>query len=473
MNRHWTMRQLRTTRRLLVWGLLATGPISLCAPALAEEGTPAPETSAEQRVDELNQRLLILERKAEIAAEDAAKRAREAPTVSAGKDGFSLKSADGSWQVKFRGYLQMDGRYFTDDELKPGVDTFLLRRVRPIFEGTVGKIFDFRIMSDFGGGTTVLQDAYLDARFSPRATLRAGKFKAPFGLERLQSATDLLFVERGLPTNLVPNRDLGLQLQGEFAQGALSYAFGVFNGVADGASGDLDTNGGRDVVARLFALPFKNTDLRPLRGLGLGIAGSEGKNEGTPTATGLAGFRSASQASFFSYRSDSPPTSAGTVVGDGDRSRFTGQAYYYLGRFGSIAEYVRSSQDVRIDTASATLDNSAWQGTLSFMLTPDTAAYKSVSPKKPFDLGERTWGAFELVARVERLSVDSAAFPIFANPDSSASEAEAWGVGLNWYLTRNVRFMLDYEDTSFTGGAAAGADRESEKIYFSRFQISY
>ena len=41
-------------------------------------------------------------------------------------------------------------------------------------------------------------------------SLTAGKFKVPVGLERLESATDIRFIERGFPTSLVPNRDLGV-----------------------------------------------------------------------------------------------------------------------------------------------------------------------------------------------------------------------------------------------------------------------
>ena len=47
-----------------------------------------------------------------------------------------------------------------------GADTFVLRRVRPILEGTLFKNFDVRLTPDFGGGTTVLQDAYVDLRFT-------------------------------------------------------------------------------------------------------------------------------------------------------------------------------------------------------------------------------------------------------------------------------------------------------------------
>ena len=86
------------------------------------------------------------------------------------------------------------------------------------------RIFDFRIMPDFGGGQSLLYDGYVEGRFHPAAKLRAGKFKPPLGLERLQSAIDMVFVERAAPTLLVPNRDVGVQLGGEFAGGKLDYA---------------------------------------------------------------------------------------------------------------------------------------------------------------------------------------------------------------------------------------------------------
>src|SRR5436305_1679574 len=221
-------------------------------------------------------------------------------SVTAGCDGFSIRSADNAFQLRLRGYVQLDGRFYQDDHLKRGVDTFILRRARPILEGTVFKIFDFRLMPDFGGGTTVLQDAYVNARFLPGFQVRAGKFKPPVGLERLQSATDILFVERALPTNLVPNRDLGVQIQGDLAGGVVSYALGVFNGVPDGSSADTDTNNGKDIAGRLFFQPFV-TGSGPLKNLGFGLSASQGNQNGTFTAPNLAPYKTPGQQSFFSY----------------------------------------------------------------------------------------------------------------------------------------------------------------------------
>jgi phosphate-selective porin OprO/OprP len=383
---------------------------------------------------------------------------------------FFLRSADGSYQLRVRGYVNFDGRFFQNDQQRPATDTFVLRRVRPVFEATLAKFFELRIMPDFGEGRTVLQDAYLDARFSTKARLRAGKYKAPFGLERLQSATDLLFVERALPTNLVPNRDLGVQLSGDLLSERLSYAFGVFNGVPDGGSADADVNDGKDLVARLFVHPFKGAGPERLQGLGLGLAISFGDQEGTVSGPGLPSFRTAGQQTFFVYRADN--TQAGTVIADGDRHRIGPQAYYFQGCLGGMVEYARSSQEVRTATSSDSLTHDSWQVAGAWMLTDDEATYRGVAPKRPFDRAAGQLGAIQIVTRYSQLSIDKDTFPVFANLASSARKAREWGLGANWYLNRNVKIMTDYIHTTFDGGGSNG-DREAENVVLSRFQIAY
>ena len=155
------------------------------------------------------QKVLVLERKLEIQEEADKAAAASTATVKASEKGFSIQSADGQNQVRLRGVLQVDGRFMTSEQ-ESLPDTWQITRARPILEGTVGGIYDFRFTPDFGQGKTVIQDAYITGRFKPEFQLTAGKFKSPVGLERLQSATDIRFVARGLPTNLVPNRDIGL-----------------------------------------------------------------------------------------------------------------------------------------------------------------------------------------------------------------------------------------------------------------------
>ena len=422
-----------------------------------------------QRVDMLDQQIRILNRLRELAADSITAAAKDRVTATAGaKDGFSLKSADGRYTLRFRGYFQSDGRLFPGSDATSGIDNLLIRRARPIIEATVGRYFEFRLMPDFGGASPTIFDAYWDGKFAPELMVRAGKFKPPIGLERLQSATDVTFAERGLPTNLVPSRDIGLQVSGEISEGVLAYQVGVFNGVPDLANGGDDLSDAKDFAARVFVQPFKRGSLR---GLGLGISGSTGLERGTIGAPGLPTYRTPGQQTFFRYNSSST-TPTNNVFANGKRQRLSPQGYFYTGPLGLLGEYVIARNAVTRTGATVDLEHTAWQTSGSFYLTGEKAGFRSPGPSKPFDLKEGGLGALELVARYAELSLDEASFPVYATAAASAEKARAWGVGLNWHFTRAVKVAINYERTTFTGGAADG-DREPENAIITRFQTSF
>jgi phosphate-selective porin OprO/OprP len=419
----------------------------------------------------LDQRLRVLERKLELQAEEATAKAATQPTVKLDNKGLSVKSpaADGI-ELKFKGLVQADGRFYFGDDQAPQNDTFLLRRVEPTLEGSWGPLLGFRIQAQLAGDTASLNDAYADIKFDPRATLRIGKFKAPVGLEQLQSAGSLAAIERGLPTELTPGRDYGVQLQGEFADGALNYAVGVFNGTPDGRDG-VSSNPDNDFeyAGRVFWEPFKN-DANAWSGLGFGIAASVGDKSGGGDSV-LPRYRTPGQVRFFNYGSD--------VVAAGRHRRWSPQGYYYTGPFGLMAEYIVSAQELRLASGAnagihKNIENDAYGVTASVVLTGEDASYKGVArPDHPLTIGAAGWGALELVARYGRLQIDDAAFPLFADPARSAAQASSWGLGLNWYLTSNFKLVANYTQTTFEGGAADGLDREDEQAFFTRAQFSF
>jgi phosphate-selective porin OprO/OprP len=433
----------------------------------------APDTtsnpSLEERVDALDQEIRILQRLREIAADSAATAAKDRQSATANaKDGFSIKSADGKYSIRFRGYVQSDGRFYPSSESVPVVDNLLIRRARPIIEAAVGRYFEFRLMPDFGGTSPTIFDAYWDGKFAPEFTVRAGKFKPPIGLERLQSATDVVFAERGLPTNLVPSRDIGLQVSGDISEGLLAYQLGVFNGVADLANGGDDLSDAKDFAARVFVQPFKSGSFRPL---GFGVAASSGIERGSTASSGLPTYRTPGQQPLFRYNS-SATTPANNVYADGTRLRLSPQGYYYTGPLGLMGEYVISRSEVTRAGVTAELEHTSWQTVGSYFLTGEKAGFRSPTPKKPFDLNEGGLGAVELVARYGELRLDEASFPTYATIATSAQKARALGVGVNWHFTRAVKVGLDYERTTFIGGAATG-DRPAENAVIGRFQTSF
>ena len=184
------------------------------------------------------------------------------------------------------GYLQSDGRFFDDSDVEH-TDTFLLRRTRLNVDGNWGEELSFRLAAEFGNGSDgELYDAYVDWAPFGAGTLRVGKFKPPLGLERLQSSTRLLFLERSLVDNLVPSRDIGIVYQ---TSGRLEAAIGLFNQATDRGHEDDDADDNKVVVARVFGRPFQNG---VFDGLGVGVSGSYGESEqadalSTSTTSGL------------------------------------------------------------------------------------------------------------------------------------------------------------------------------------------
>jgi phosphate-selective porin OprO/OprP len=430
-----------------------------------------------------------------VTVQQAGSATQTSPQIFAGPGGFSFQSADGANQIRFHGEFDFDGRFYNDNLTPDGSrSTWLLRRARPILEGTFANIFDFRFNPDFAGGKSVIQDAFVAARFNPLFVVTAGKFKEPFGLERLQLSPNNRFIELGLPSDIVPNRDLGLQVSGTFTfpSGTLTYQVGYFNGVTDGTSTDanstpdIDNNDKKDWVARLFAQPFLRTD-SVFRGLGAGIAVSYANQVGTAANTLLPAYKTETQRNFFSY--DAATTAAGATIANGERLRISPQAYYYYKSFGLLTEYVSESQDVSRTFGTgakalirrARLKPDSWQVGATFLVTGDDATFGTVIPKRPFALDDPGWGALELGARVSRLKLDSATFftpagtaaDWFADPSAQARQATAWTLGLNWYLTQNVAWNLDYTKTNFDGGAPDGKDRADESAIFTRFQVAF
>lgn len=465
---------MRLRKSLLASLLIGSGIIASPELALANDSSELEQLRA--LVQELDQKVRVIDRKNELAAEVAANEKTKQPVVKANSGGFSIGSADGAHVFKLRGLLQADNRsYFGDDDPNLRNDN-VLRRVRPRFQGTLYNIFDFDINTDFAkDATATVQDAYINARFKPWFQVQAGKFKTPFSLERLQSGTWSRFAERSyVADSISPNRDVGVKVHGDLFDKKLNYNIGVLNGIGDGGSGkqDGDTNTDKSFVARVFAEPFKGSD-SVLAGLGFGLAGTWSDEAGDAVTDK---YQTPGRQTLFQY--------ASTTLGDGDKIRWSPQAYYYSGPFGIIAEYARSSTDVKRGANKVDLDNDAWQVAASWVLTGEDNNFAGITPKQNFDLDKGGWGAWEIALRYHELEIDKDAFAGAAGvrfagaPNASTGvnitkKAQTWTAGLNWYLNKNIKIAATYDHTSFNSADVAIRDREDENALFTRFQVAF
>ncbi len=376
--------------------------------------------------------------------------------------GFTISNKDQSSQVTVHGYMDADGRFFIADLKDRQKDVFLFRRVRPIAEGMLANHIGFRFMPDFGQGNAVIQEAYVAWRPAANFSFALGKFKTPLGLEVLRSDQDLTFAERSMVSDLLPVRDLGGQLDGSFFRNMIVYEAGFFSGAEDGANANFEWRGTSEAVGRIFLLPFVATEHVPLQRLGLGVAVSAGHSHNAPPT-----FLTVGQETFFKYSSG--------VTAFGSHKRLTPQADYFHGPFGLLAEYAVSGQTLRTRSQHRYLSNRGWQLSGSIILTGEKNSYDGIQPAHPFQPthGFHHWGAWEIAFRHSSLAFDASAFPQYASPAASAKAAGESAAGVNWYVNRYVKFVADYEYTSFQMASDTVFGLTTERLFLTRVQLAF
>jgi phosphate-selective porin OprO/OprP len=90
-----------------------------------------------RQIQELDQKVRVLERQKELDADEAEAQAKETPRIVVGNNGVSISSANTNFVFQLHGVLQVDNHTFFDDGDNHANDGFILRRARPIFSGTV------------------------------------------------------------------------------------------------------------------------------------------------------------------------------------------------------------------------------------------------------------------------------------------------------------------------------------------------
>jgi phosphate-selective porin OprO and OprP len=427
---------------------------------------------------------------------DSAEKPKKGPVVQIDDKGFSIATPDRSYSLKFRGLLQTDARFFVDNDALAPSDTFLIRKFRISLDATLFSLVDVKMVPELAGTVQIL-DGFADLHPWPWLRLKAGKYKPPMGLERLQGDADRSFFEQSLVQNLSAQRDIGVSVWGDVADGLFHYVVGIFNGAPDTTSNDSDTNLAKDVQGRLFVRPLHGDAERTYGDLGIGVSAGTGNRKGRlPTAvtglpipvtaavTGLSAFRTAGQNTFFQYSAPNDDTTGVKTTFTHERAtRINPQLYYFVGPLGLMGEYMWLSQGVQKGNTTTELHHQAASATVSLVIN-GKQTYQGPVPDVPFDLNKLAPGAFEVGARWNWIKLDDATFGDpnvpnsvqYANPASSAKEAQAFGGVVNWIPRRSFHIGASFERTWFTGGAgsaSAVADRTAENVIIARAQIVF
>lgn len=259
--------------------------------------------------------------------------------------GMSWNSSDGSVRVALKILVHLDARAYSGASESP--DSFDVRRARLDFSGTVADWLTFRLQTAFEDNP-YLRNAWVELGRDERLRVRVGQMKVPFSTAWLTQDANLNFLERAGNTPVYPFLDRGVLLTGRFLRGALSYDLGAYNGAGveiDAPKGDTDDH--KELVARLFAQPFRNSGNRSLRGLYV-VADTTKSLSGAPTRRfETRGFGTPDVESlFWRWRTEQVIGSDGHANDQisgwiGSRQRLGAEVHWLRGPFTASAEWTR------------------------------------------------------------------------------------------------------------------------------------
>ncbi len=428
----------------------------------ADQDTTVADMAAElarlrQRIESLEGAVTPnLEMSAAISRLEARLDAAQARAVKVyHKDGLRIEG-DG-FKYRVGGRIHNDYQFSSADsdleaELGDLEDGTEFRRARVYITGEYGDDVEFKAQYDFAGGDANFKDMYVRFKDVPFVdSLTVGQQKEPFGLEALMSSNYFTFLESASPSVFAPGRSTGIQIAKEICEGAGVFQFGVFR--ESDSFGDDDGDGEVAVTTRVAGAVVNEDGGREL--VHLGASYSHRKPD-----DGMFRYRERPENHQLQRFVD-------TGTFDADEIQQYGFEFAMVnGPFSVQAEHI----DVMVDSEAADDPNfSGTYGFVSYFLTGEHRAYKGgkftrVVPNEPAVGKDATGnGAVEVAYRYSMLDLEDGVV--------TGGEMANHTLGLNWYLSRNVRVLVNYilSDVDDIGGTVDGDAR----IIAARLQIDF
>ncbi len=410
----------------------------------------------------------------EEAANAARLAAQEAPRLTWQAGRPTMTSADGRYSFSPRAMFQADFAHYAQKTAGPLTSDFrrgsvgggrenaaardlsdgaYFRRARLGFEGAINRDFGYRLIAEFAGsgteGPARINDAFITySGFAP-FTLQAGAFAPAANMDDSTGAEDTLFMERASPAEVsrtIAGADgrigIGVRYAGPRAMAALTFTTRTVNEaeVNDAQAG---------LVGRAGYLLATNADYAV-------HVGASGTYLFKPADQG----REAAGARYPVRLRDRPELrvdstrliDTGSI--DADHVFSVGAEFGAQYRnFYLQSEYFRFGLDRRGASSLANPVFNGWYVQGSWIVTGENrryvvanGAFAAPRPFTPFTAKGGS-GAWEIAARYSRTNLNfNQGLAGFAPPPGGSRGGEQSNVtlGLNWYLSSNLRVALNY-----------------------------
>jgi phosphate-selective porin OprO and OprP len=421
------------------------------------------------------------------AASAAAPAASEPHVTQSAANRFGLESADGQYSIGLTGRLQLDfggypgfhqdSHFASPSDLNDGVNA---RRARL---GVIGKFagdWNYTFIYDFGGSndngpasastggapnageTSGIQSAFVTYSGLYKGPMPiafdAGYQDTPFTLDEATSSNDIMFMERSSAQVIATQFNAG---DFRSAVGARSnddrYWAGVYlTGPVSGANHTIGTSG--EEYGAFGRLTYQ-ASVGPNYSFHIGVD-ADGLLHPATATTGLTSLVLSDRPELRIDPTSFLTTTIGPTVAGSAAGEVTGGSVYGLETAGGYDNlfFQGEGYNYRLDRMNMP-NNTFWGGYLESSVTltgehrnyiPATGAYSGIIPDHPFSLSAGTWGALELAARLSVVDLDDNFAPAAGNGVSTLSNSveggrqTVYGLGLNWYVNPNIRFMFDY-----------------------------
>lgn len=369
------------------------------------------------------------------------------------QDGFLvIESPKTGYKIWFDNRAQFDAGVFfgAPDYADPIGNGVSIRRARFAIKAQVDKNWYGEFDMDLADGLVELKDAIVRYTGIRNLELQVGNFKENFSMQRNTSSRYLQFIERPMVCSaLAPSRHLGFNAK--YDNPWLWVSAGLF--AQEGAGEEERTNAADNNKDFGRGISFKNNTgysvtgkivLRPLcmldnASLHLGAAYSY-RTTKTSMATGEWGtYRASARNSTSINRKKYLDTNN---LKDYDYNNlWTVELAGHWGGFRYEAAYM--ADNVHFKETNLTNDFSGWYVQAGMLLFGGKQRYDSKGAKYTRVLRGGKYGDVELCGRYEFCNLNDTRENAKAQVYGGC--AEAYAVGLNWWVTNNVRMQLNYQ----------------------------
>ncbi|MCG2633818.1 MAG: porin [Gammaproteobacteria bacterium] len=336
------------------------------------------------------------------------------------KGGLKAKTADGEFDFQVGGRIMVDATAGLDDDsnindMNTGTE---FRRARLFMKGTVYNDWGYKLQLDFSDDDLAMKDAYI--QYKPM-NIKVGQFKMPFSLEEHTSSKYITFMERGLPNVFSTGRRVGLGWNTSLDN--MTFATAVYG--QEAGNGD-ENEEGFGIGARATFAPMNEAG--KVLHLGAAVA-MEKPNDASVDTLRLRSRPEVHNAPRL--------VDTGTFGGVDDITKLGLEAAWVTGPFSLQSEWM--TYDVSGNTGMGDADFDGYYAYASWFLTGESRPYEGgeFGRVKPMSVvGKGGSGAWEVAARYSELDLNDGLI--------AGGELETITLGLNWYATNNIRFMMNY-----------------------------